>query len=124
MAVGSDAAASPAPAMAKAAAALEVAAELVDELVEAHTSLGTGYALVCFGNRRRYRQCVADEERDGFDQDGLVAFEAIELVGQAVESRNDRGFASVGPVRRQVGRERCRDDRGLVREMSDGGTTK
>lgn len=45
----------------EAAAALEVAAELVDELIEAHAPLRASRRLMCLWNRRRHRQRVADE---------------------------------------------------------------
>ena len=88
----------------EAPATLEVAAELVDKLIEARTSLSAGDGLMRFWNWGRYRQRVANEQRDGFDQDGLVALQAIELMRQPIEPRDDRGVAPVGAVRRQVGR--------------------
>ena len=88
----------------QAAPFLQVAGELVDELLEALAPLRTGRVLVRGRDRRVDGQCVADEQCDGLDQDGLVAFEPVELAGQLVEPLGDRRLAPVAAVRGQVGR--------------------
>ena len=58
----------------EAAPLLEVARELVDELLEALAPLRAGGVLVGGRDRGVDGQRVADEQRDGLDEDGLVAF--------------------------------------------------
>jgi hypothetical protein len=49
------------------AAPAQVAAKLLDELLEARLALGAGRVLVRLGNRRADGQEVADEQRQRFD---------------------------------------------------------
>jgi hypothetical protein len=80
----------------QAAAAQQVAAQLFNELLEACFALGARRVLVGLGNRRADRQVVADEQRQRFDLDVLVALQALGLARQAIEPLGDGRLALVG----------------------------
>ena len=104
----------------EAAPFLKMAGELVDELLEAGQALGARRVLVSGGDRGVDGQGVADEQRHRFDQDRLIAFQPVELMGEPVEPLGDGGFPPIAPVRRQVGGERGRHDGGLGHAFHGG----
>ena len=61
------------------APAQQMAAELFDELLEACLALGASRFLMGLGNRRADGEEVADEQRQRFDLDVLVALQAFDL---------------------------------------------
>ena len=94
----------------QAAPAQQMAPELFDELLEAGLALSAGRILMRFRHGRAHREEVADEQRQRFDLDVLVALQAFDLPLQAIQSLGDGGLALVACVRRQPGRQRRRDD--------------
>ena len=75
-----------------------MAAELFDELLEARLALGAGRFLVCFGDRCADGQEVADEQRQRFDLDVLVALQPLELARETVQPLGDGGLPLVARV--------------------------
>src|SRR3546814_980496 len=59
--------------------------ELLDELLEACPALRPRRFRMRLGHRRHHGQVVADEKRQGLDQDRLVALQPFELPGQPVQ---------------------------------------
>ena len=74
-----------------------MAGELVHELLEAGEALGARRVLVGGWDRSVDGQGVADEQRHRFDQDGLVALQPVELMGEPVQPLGDGGFAPIAP---------------------------
>ena len=91
----------------------EVAAKLLGELLESRLALRAGRVLVRFGNRRADGEVVADEQRQRFDGDVLIALHALGLARQPIQSLGDGCLALVGRVRRQPGRQGGGDDAGF-----------
>lgn len=94
----------------QAAPAHQMAAELFDELLEACLALRAGGFLMGFGNRRANRQEVADEQRQRFYLDVLVALQPLELARQSIQPLCNGRLTLVARIRRQPGRQRRRDD--------------
>ncbi|MCY1563251.1 hypothetical protein D9M68_1007640 [compost metagenome] len=63
-----------------------MAPQLLDELGEAQLALRARRLLMGFRHRRADCQVVAHVERDGLDQDVLVALQALELARQPVQA--------------------------------------
>ena len=80
--------------------------------------LGAGRVLMGFGHRRADGQEVADEQRQRFDLDVLVALHALGLPRQAIQPLGNRGFALVARVGRQPGRQGSGNDAGLRHALS------
>ena len=75
-----------------------MAAELFDELLEAGLALGAGRILMGFGNGRADGQEVADEQRQRFDLDVLVALQVFGLPRQAIQPLGNGGLALVAGI--------------------------
>ena len=82
------------------APAHKVAAQLFDELLEPRLAMRAGRLLMRFGNRRADGQEVANEQRQRFDLDVLVALQALGLARQPIQPLGDGRLALVARVRR------------------------
>ena len=85
----------------QAAAPQQVAAKLLGELLEARLALRACRVLVRLGNRSAHGQVVADEQRQRFDGDVLVALHAIGLAREAIQPLGNGRLALVGGIGRQ-----------------------
>ena len=70
----------------QAISALQVAGELLHELLEARASLRPRGLLMRFRHGKGHREVTAHEERQRFDQDVLVALQLVELACQLIEA--------------------------------------
>src|SRR5271163_3865672 len=93
----------------QALAPLQVARELLYELLEARATLRTRRFLVCFRYREANGEVMAHKQRHRLDQDGLVAVQLVELARELVEPTGDRGFAGVSTIGRKK-RSQCNGD--------------
>ncbi|KAG1605525.1 hypothetical protein G6F45_014162 [Rhizopus arrhizus] len=82
----------------EAAPAQQVAAELFAELLEARLALGAGRVLVGFWHRRADGQEIADEQRQRFDLDVLVALHAFGLPRQSIQPLGNGGLTLVARI--------------------------
>ena len=97
----------------EASPAQQVATKLLHELLEARFALGARCLLVRLGNRHADREVVADEQRQRFDGDVLVALHTLGLARQAIQPLGDGRLALVGGIGRQPGRQGGSDDAGF-----------
>lgn len=81
------------------AATQQVTAQLLDELLEARLALGAGRVLVGFWHWRADGQEIADEQRQRFDLDVLVALQAFGLPRQSIQPLGNSGLTLVASIR-------------------------
>jgi len=83
----------------QAVTARQVPRELLDELLEACSPLRPRSLLMRLRYGSSHGELMADEERDGLDQDSLIAFQAIELVRELAQPPRCHHLAPIGTVR-------------------------
>jgi len=89
----------------KAAIALEMTGEPLDELTEASPTPCASGLLLRFEDRRPVGEVVANEEGERFDQERLAALQATELAREPLKTPRSDSCALLSTLGRKVGDE-------------------
>src|SRR5271156_5513159 len=90
-------------------AALQMARELLYELLEARASLRPRRFLLRFRYREANGQVMPHEQPHGLDQDGLIALELVEVARELIQPARNGSFAGIPAVGRKK-RSQCSTD--------------